>query len=100
MTAEYNDALTLPAAYSNMWSQVLMQAIHDATSAPKSGNAKSATRLRLVEEARNYITVPNRGFNEVCHLAGLEPEAVRERAMKLIAASPTPAQLVGIETVQ
>lgn len=96
---DYRDADTLPAAFTNMWAQVLMQAIHDATAAPKSGKRNVMTCFREIELARNYLTIPNRDFNEVCHMAGLEPEAVRERAIKLIAASPSPEQLAGIETV-
>lgn len=97
---EYQDALTLPAAYTNMWSQVLIQAMHDATKGMSHGKPNRARHLREIEEARSYILTPNRGFNEVCYLAGLDPVAVRERAAKLIAASPSPEQLAGIETVQ
>lgn len=99
MSAEYHDELTLPQARINLWAQVLAQAITDATKGLNAGRFEPQRQLREIEEVRRYLTQPNRGFNEVCHLAGLEPEAVRERATKLIEAAPSAEQLAGIETV-
>ncbi|MDR6831342.1 hypothetical protein J2W99_005095 [Bosea robiniae] len=97
MSAEYRDDLTLPAAMTNMWSQVLLQAVRDATT--RNPSAPSSSLRREIESARNYLTKPNADFNEVCYLAGLDPQAVRQRAIKLIAAAPSIDQLAGTETV-
>lgn len=69
-----------------LWCAVIHQAISEA-----KGEVVAATsavnRQRIIDEARDWLTRPNRGFNEVCHLAGLDPVAVRERAQRMFAAS-------------
>ncbi|WP_336813494.1 hypothetical protein [Bosea sp. MMO-172] len=97
MSAEYRDDLTTPSAFSNMWAQVLLQTLKDATT--RNTSTSSSSLRREIESARNYLTKPNPDFNEVCYLAGLDPQAVRQRAIKLIAAAPSIDELAGAETV-
>lgn len=89
MTAAYHDDLTMPGACTSMWSQVLMLTVSDATIGVAKGSASLPQRRREIAEARDYLTIPNRDFNEVCHLAGLDPVAIRERAIRLIANAPS-----------
>lgn len=94
--APYDDDLISQADCENLWQQVLLQAVNDAIRGIKDSNI-ATTRARLIQQARDYITVPNRDFNEVCSLAGLDPEAVRERVAPMIAAAPSPEELANPE---
>ena len=87
--APFHDDLTMPGACADLWSQVLMLAISDALNPADMGRPSLVQRMREIQQARDDLTIPNRDFNEVCRLAGLDPEAVRERAAKLIAAAPS-----------
>ena len=76
---EYTDEIASPEDMRALWTAVIKQAIGDAQGNNLS-NLTPATRRRTIAEARDWLTVPNRDFDEVCHLAGLDPDAVRERA--------------------
>lgn len=89
MTAEYRDDLTTPAAFRELWAQVLLVAIADATKGVPRGGTKRNQRLYEIEHARAFLMSPNRDFIEVCSLAGLDPAAVRERAIALIRRAPS-----------
>ncbi len=90
----FDDELSTPRGHENLWSAVLLNAIEEAVHGiSRSFAGNEHKRIRANIEAREYITVPNRGFNEVCHLAGVDPEAVRERVMKRLADAPTPEEL-------
>lgn len=77
-----------------LWSEVLYAAVTDAVEGVAQIGSQSATsRINDTERARCYITVPNADFNQVCHMAGLDPIAVRENVTRKIAKAPTPAEL-------
>lgn len=66
-----------------MWRAVIHVALLDATGVAPS--APSATERRLVrDEARSWFQRAGRDFRTVCDLALLEPEFVREHALRLI----------------
>jgi hypothetical protein len=68
-----------------LWNGVLLQAIDDAT---HWVNPDAINYLRLsldVERAREWLTIPNRDFDQVCALAGIEPCRVRAHAAQEIA---------------
>lgn len=93
--APYDDNLTSRADCENLWQQVLLQAVNDAVRGISGGGESAMTRARLIQQTRDYITIPNRDFNEVCSLAGMDPEAVRERVKPMIDAAPSPEELAG-----
>lgn len=64
-----------------LWCAVILQALDDAR-----GPSWDVPE-REVARARAWLTQPNVDFDEVCHLAGLDPEAVRERARAVLASS-------------
>ncbi|MFT6535435.1 MAG: hypothetical protein ACJAQU_000327 [Loktanella salsilacus] len=77
-----------------LWSEVLYAAVTDAVEGVAVIGSQSAdARARDTERARRYITTPNADFNQVCHLAGLDPIAVREHLTHKIANAPTPVHL-------
>ena len=77
-----------------LWSEVLYSAVTDAVEGVAMiGSQSTESRANDNERARRYITVPNADFNQVCHLAGLDPYAVREHVSRQIAKAPTPAEL-------
>jgi len=95
--APFDDDLISQADCENLWRRVLAMAVEDALQGKKMGSDTAASRVRLIQQARDYITIPNRDFNEVCSLAGLDPEAVRERVVPMIAAAPSPEELADRE---
>lgn len=72
-----------------LWTEVLILAIDDALHGPPKGNTASASYRFEIIRAREYVTIPNRDFDHVCSLAGLDPEAVRDRLLRQIAKAPT-----------
>ncbi|WP_320202370.1 hypothetical protein [Agrobacterium rosae] len=90
----YNDDLSAIDARENLWRAVLFNAIDEAVrGVSQSSYFSPIQRVALIKDARDYITVPNKDFNTVCSLAGLDPEAVREHVTKQIAAAPTAEEL-------
>ncbi|HHW34340.1 MAG TPA: hypothetical protein GXX24_09420 [Paracoccus solventivorans] len=79
-----------------LWQAVLMQAAEDAIyGASLSAASKTRQhRIAATKAARAWLTTPSRDLAEVCHLAGLEPQAVMEHMRKQIAQAPTPEELV------
>lgn len=67
----------------DLWCAVVRQAFNDALSADVS---KAAALHR--QQARTWLTRYSADFAEVCALAGLEAEAVRDKAVAMIAAAP------------
>ncbi len=88
----YDDDLTSRADCENLWQRVLLQAVEDAIHGVR-GSERTVMRARMIRQARAWLTIPNRDFNEVCSLAGLDPEAVREAVTKQLATAPTPEAL-------
>ncbi|QNQ63107.1 hypothetical protein IB024_05040 [Brucella sp. 6810] len=84
---EYDDSLICAKASQSLWRSVLHLAIQDALRDAKYGRSEQA-HYNFTCTARRYILTPNKDFNEVCSLAGLDPVAVRERVKPLIEANP------------
>lgn len=70
-----------------LWAAVILQAVNDATGNHR-GTATPAEAGRLQEEAVAWFRSNSRDFRDVCMLADLDPDAVRERALKLIDNAP------------
>lgn len=81
-----------------LWRAVITQAIADATMQirpPKEFNRKGirksnrelqkvmAANKRERDEARDWLIKDSKGFRDICEMALLEPDAVRERALSL-----------------
>lgn len=81
----YNDDLGAIEGREDLWRAVLMQTIAEARGRVANGGDSPANRQRIIREARDYITIPNRDFDIVCSLAGLNPEAVREGLARQLA---------------
>lgn len=64
---------------TQLWCAVILNAIEEA-----QGFVAGGPDPRISDSARSWLTQSNRDFNTVCHLAGLDPVAVRERALKLL----------------
>ncbi|MBB4955519.1 hypothetical protein H4S14_003530 [Agrobacterium vitis] len=99
---EFDDELTPINGPENLWRAVLLSAIDEALRGPSMSTAmltdKSVTyRIRCIKEARDYVIRPNKDFNMVCSLAGLDPDAARERIAKQIAAAPSPEELANTD---
>lgn len=77
----------------NLWQQVLQVAVDDALVGNSDSGASKAARIHATHLTRTYLTKPNQDFDDVCHLAGLDPVAVREAMSKKIAAAPTIEEL-------
>lgn len=75
MTIDEHRARSIRNPERDLWAAVIYQVLVDACGAPSSSRARVA---------RAWFMKPNRDFNVACHLAGLDPEAVRERATRLI----------------
>ena len=69
----------------SLWAAVLLRAIDDAKglTTGEYGTSKAAATSR----ACDFLLKPNRDFNFVCSLAGLDPVAVRERLIEQFAAN-------------
>lgn len=92
---EFDDCLSAPKANENLWRAVLTNAIEEAVSGITRGQYSNPKhRIAQIAEARDYILKPNKDFDTVCSLAGLDPEAVRDRIAPQIAAAPSPEQLL------
>jgi hypothetical protein len=89
-----------------LWRSVIARAFHDATlhgiAAAEStrqraeGWTLTKDQQRDCEKARQWLLSSGWDFNLVCHLADLDPSAVREAAVRAIADSPD--QRSSIET--
>jgi hypothetical protein len=73
---------------TDLWREVLLLAVTDALIGSTVGSNRAA-KIKATHKARNYITTPNADFNQVCHMANLDPIAVRDAVSKQIAAAPT-----------
>ena len=95
----YNEDLGMVDGRENLWRAVLMQTIAEASGKVVSG-LTPAGRALVIAEARDYILKPNRDFNEVCSLAGLDPDAVREGVKRQLGddpAAPAPDKPENVE---
>lgn len=62
-----------------LWCAVLSQAITDATTKRIGKDAQRDQRAAI-----EWLSTDNRDFRTVCTLAGVDPEAVRDRLMRLL----------------
>lgn len=69
-----------PHSRRELWRAVIRQALSDAVSTAQDGRADLERH-----EARKWLTKPSRDFDEVCELAGEEPDRVRAIAVSIIA---------------
>jgi hypothetical protein len=65
-----------------LWCAVIAQAVMDATNPLSSTIGRRMDQVR----ARHWLTKPSRDFDEVCALAGKEPDRVRSGAIAAIEA--------------
>jgi hypothetical protein len=76
----------------DLWCAVILQAIEDAI---EPSQCPAYQRSLLRDQARIWLTHPNKHFRDVCNLAGMDAEQVRTRAKLIIAeadAKPTKRQ--------
>lgn len=88
-----------------MWAAVLIRALSDALWRDENPDGSSlqfvwffsdsirrrqATRIR--DEAIFWLTMPNRHFSDVCLLAGLDPDSVRQKSRKVLDGAKTNAE--------
>ncbi len=90
---DINDDLSAVGARENLWRAVLLNTIEEAVHGAVVGVGEAKERIKLITAAREYLAKPSRDFDPVCSLAGLEPDAVRERAVRLINEAPSPEAL-------
>lgn len=67
----------------SLWAAVIQVAIEDAQGNVKGESGSRASKDRARRQAVEWLTKPSRDFDDVCHLAGLDPEAVRQRACRM-----------------
>jgi hypothetical protein len=85
---EYNEDIGAVDGRENLWRTVLALAIKEAVTGEGTIGSRYE-RLTQINEARHYFSTPNDDLNTVCNLAGLDPEAVRERVNRQIASAPS-----------
>lgn len=71
-----------------LWRTVVAQAFHDARMKYRgsgSGGDTPSDRVLARREARDWLLYDADDFRCVCHLALLDPDAVRDKALKLAA---------------
>lgn len=91
----FDDDLSAIDARENLWREVIAVTIRDALFGVSTGDSIE-TRIRQTYEARSYLTVKNRDFEEVCYLAGLDPAAAREHLSRQIDKAPSPDALLSV----
>lgn len=66
-----------------LWCAVIANTLDEAQGHVVAAGSQNS-RDNIIAGARDWLTKPNRDFNTVCHLAGLDPMAVRERARRVL----------------
>jgi hypothetical protein len=79
-----------PPAEQGLWLAVIARAFEDATSGLTTAGIGRANAARVRQEAINWFADNTRDFRDVCILAGLDPDAVRQGAMRAIKEAPAP----------
>ncbi|HEX6978871.1 MAG TPA: hypothetical protein VF342_06190 [Alphaproteobacteria bacterium] len=74
-----------------LWCAVIIRALEDALGNPTSISDAMA-RARAIEEARHWFFSNDADFRLACHAAGYEPDVLRRRVMRLLAAGAPPAR--------
>ena len=75
-----------------LWCEVLLLQVADALYGARSPELQRKDRARVTEEARSYLTRPNRDFDHICGLIGIDPEVARERLKAAISKAPSPGR--------
>jgi len=73
-----------------LWCAVILRMLEDAlgrnmTDIRGNQNRMTADRRRIIDEGRSWFVRGGRDFRMTCCLADLDPDAVQERALGLIA---------------
>lgn len=80
------------ARCQDIWHSVLTQAVDEAVLGTHIfGNRHE--RQRLIQAARDYLIKPNKDFNTVCYLAGVDPVPAREAIKVRLKDAKTPEEL-------
>jgi hypothetical protein len=89
----YDDDHCAAGRIERLWQTVLSVVVAEAL---RGEDLQGTPRERVhdIKAARYYLTVPNRDFDTVCSLAGLDPDAVRDRMVKMIKEAPSPEEIV------
>lgn len=82
-----------------MWAEVLLLALQDATEGMRNYSGTDKTRLSRIKAARAYLTKQNKDFDIVCSLAGADPENMREGFQRKVAQAPIPDELMNAKRV-
>lgn len=85
---QYDDSLICAEASQTLWRMVLRQSIDDALGRSIIPYKDPLSVRTFLSQSRSYILSPNRDFAEVCSLAGLDPDAVRDRLRPVFEANP------------
>lgn len=72
-----------------LWQEVLYTAIEDALIGSNDSGTSEQAKRSATYRARSYLTKPNADFNQVCSLAGLDPNAVRDAMRKRLSKAPS-----------
>ena len=78
-----------------LWQGVVLQALLDAGNLSKSINPSWSTpsrkfmHKRVADEAKKWFTENCQDFQDVCHLANLDPRLIRKFAMKVARGDPS-----------
>ncbi|WP_460273911.1 hypothetical protein [Celeribacter sp. ULVN23_4] len=80
----------------DLWTAVLLLAVEDATIGIGGESASSRqTKLRMIEEARTFLTTKSEDLQIVCDGAGLDIAEVVEHMRKRIGEAPPAEELLG-----
>ncbi|KGJ13600.1 hypothetical protein [Paracoccus sanguinis] len=78
-----------------LWQAVLLRQVDDALSGVEGSNGESRqVRLKMIRQARAFLTTMSDDLTELCSLAGMDAEAVIIAMRDRIAEAPTPEELV------
>ncbi len=81
--------------FKRLWQGVVLQALLDAGNLSKSINPSWSTpsrkfmHKRVADEAKKWFTENCQDFQDVCHLANLDPRLIRKFAMKVARGDPS-----------
>lgn len=70
-----------------LWCAVLGRALEDALGNP-GGVGDDSARHRAIAEARAWFVEDGFDFRRACEAAGIEPDVMRDRVLRLIAEHP------------
>ena len=79
--------------FTALWSEVLLQQVNDALYGARGSDIPKKDRALFTRQARAYLTMANRDFDNICNMIGLDPDAVRDRMRSAISKAPSPEEL-------